>query len=465
MDDGIRGHRLLFFLAVLLFCLPASPVRADGKLNRSGYIAVSIDPILYESNLWETSHRISLDRFFTNEARDLGEALAEGLEKTTFRGRLRVIPGYRLEDQADFREKGRPETFLITVDIRSRYGLTKSSSAAACLSGVTCLLLSSAPLFTYETHTEATVTAFYFTREGRRLRLVQETFSSQGKMSGDFYDAMDMTQELEWITHLTRNTIEDIRRKILVDLPTELVSRSWRKAADDLRRAPANVIGTPGLPPAPQIAAAPMKPPVRSSKKRKKHSTEKQLNLQDLVRLISPSILKVRTERSVGSGFVISRRGFAITSLHVVDKAGRITIQGHGGQPRRARIVQRYPELDLAILAIDGPVRGIARLGDSSRLEVGDNVTAIGYPLEVGLSITPTTVENLESWRGQPLIRIEATVPAGSSGGPLVNGQGEVVGIIFRRQEDAPRKGTTLALPISSVRETFEQFLDFSPGQ
>ncbi|TYO98805.1 trypsin-like peptidase [Geothermobacter ehrlichii] len=463
MDDGIRCDLLRLFLTTLLFCLSASTALADVKLNRSGYIAVSIDPILYESNLWETSHRISLDRFFTNQARDLGEALAEGLEKTTFRGRLRVVSGYRLEDQAEFREKGRPETFLITVDIRSRYGLTKSSPAAACLSGMTCLLLSSAPLFTYETRTEATVTAFYFTREGRRLRLVQENFSSQGKMSGDFYDAMDMTQELEWITHLTRNAIEDIRRKILAELPTELVSRSWRKAAEDLRRAPSDVIGTPGLPPEPEIAATPVKPPVRSGKKRRKELAGKPLNLQDLVRLISPSILKVRTERSIGSGFAISRRGFALTSLHVVDKTTRITVQGHGGQPQRARVVQRYPELDLAVLAIDGPVRGTARLGDSASLEAGDEVIAIGYPLDVGLSITPTRIEKLENWRGQPLIRIEATVPDGSAGGPLVNNRGEVVGIIFHKQEDGTRQGAIFALPISSVRGSFEQFLDFSP--
>ncbi|GAB4175046.1 MAG: hypothetical protein Tsb0017_16770 [Geothermobacteraceae bacterium] len=455
--------RYLVTACVLALLAWSGTARADSRLNRSGYIAVSIDPILYESNLWETSHRISLDRFFNEEARQLGEALAEGLEKTTFRGRLRVVPGYRMEDQAKFREQGRPETFLITVDIRSRYGLTRGSPAAACLSGMTCLLLSPAPLFTYETRTEATVTAFYFTSEGRRLRLVQESFTSQGKVSGDFYDAMDMTQELEWITKLTGEAIEDIRRKILAELPTELVSRSWRKAADDLRRAPTGIVGTPGLPPEPDVATHKPVDIQPSDLKRRRVAGEKPLNLQELVRLVSPAILKVRTDKAVGSGFVISRRGFALTSLHVVQKADRVTVQGHGRQPQQARVVQRYPELDLAILAFEGVAQGTMRMGESAQLEPGDSVVAIGYPLDVGLSITPGLVAGLETWRGQPLIRIDVEVPAGSSGGPLVDTSGAVVGIIFRKQDAPPNGGTTLALPIGSVRHSFEQFLDFNP--
>lgn len=455
--------RTIVQILVLLLLTWGGSALADSRINRSGYIAVSIDPILYESNLWETSHRISLDRFFTEQAQLLGEALAEGLEKTTFRGRLRVVPGYRLEDQKKFREQGRPETFLLTVDLRSRYGLTKGSPAAACLSGMTCLLLSPAPLFTYQTRTEATVTAFYFTREGRRLRLVQENFTSQGKVSGDFYDAMDMTQELEWITKLTSDAIEDIRRKILAEVPTELVSRSWRKAADDLRQAPEGVEGIPGLPPEPEIAAR--KPvEVKPSTGKKRHVRgEKALNLQELVRQVSPAILKVRTEKTLGSGFIISRRGFALTSLHVVAGAESVTVQGHGRQPQRARVVQRYPELDLAVLAFEGIVPGTVRLGESATLEQGNSVVAIGYPQDVGLTITPGLVVGLETWRGQPLIRIDSEVPEGSSGGPLVDDTGAVVGIIFRRQDTQPQRGTTLALPIGSVRHSFEQFLDFNP--
>lgn len=457
-------NRWLSLACCFALLLTAINAQAASRINRSGYIAISIDPILYESNLWESSHRISLDKFFTSQAKELGEALAEGLEKTAFRGQLRVIPGYRTEEQDEFRENGTPDTFLMTVDIRSRYGLTESSPAAACLSGITCFALSPVKMFTYESKTEATVTAFFFTKEGKRLRLVQERFKSQGEVSGDFYDAMDMTQELEWITHLTSDAIEDIRRQILAEVPTELVSRSWRKAADDLNRPPAGDTAKPGLPPVATLAKTePVEPPPTNAKSARATIEEpEELNLQQLLRIVSPAIFKVRTEHGTGSGFSISRRGFGVTSLHIVDNVRKIMVQEHGGKERQARVIQTHPELDLAILSFEGPSLGSLRVGDSTKTGVGDKVVAIGYPLDVGLSITPSSISSVDEGQGLPLLHIETLVPPGNSGGPLVNSRGEVIGITFRKDALSGKEGTTLAIPINEARKNFEQFLDFA---
>jgi len=456
-----RIASIVIGLAFLCICIPSLPAAASKRINRSGYISITIDPILYESNIWETSHRISLDKFFTEQAADLGEALAEGLEKTAFRGQLRVLPGYKMADQEAFRDNGTPDTFLITVDIRSRYGLSRSSPLAACLSGASCFLLSPVNMFTYQAKTDATVSAFYVTPDRQRLRLVQETYRSEGEVSGDFYEAMNMPQELEWITQLTRDAVEDIRRQVLAEMPTELVQRSWRKAADNLAEAPTR---RQGLPPTPGIKPSRVEEPTAEPAARNGAIKPGQsLNLQQLVRQVSPTVFKVQTDRGTGSGFVISERGFGITSLHVVEGAGAIEVRFHNGDKVPARVLQTRPDLDLAILSYRAAGRRQLPIGNSDRLKEFEQVIAIGYPLEFGLSITPGQLVASEFFGTMPLLRFDPEVQHGNSGGPLVNKRGEAVGIIFRKANDGAR-GTTLAMPINLALDLLLPLLDQPPA-
>lgn len=443
---------------LLMICLTPLPSAAAERINRSGYISISIDPILYESNLWETSHRISLDKFFTAKAADLGEALAEGLEKTAFRGQLRVIPGYKAEEQEKIRNAIAPDTFLIAVDIRSRYGLTEGSSAAACLSGISCFLLSPVKMFTYQTKSEATVTAFYFTPRGKRLRLVQQRYQTHGELSGNFYDAMDMSQELEWITRLTNETIDDLRRKILADLPTELVERSSRKAFDELAQQPEGSFATPGLPPKPELAETPAAQPGASPKQGRSTAEQKQeLNLQELVRLVSPAIFKVRGDHGIGSGFVISTRGFGVTTLSLVN-SGSVRIRFHSGKELTARVVQRNRELNLAVIRFESSDLTALAPGDPDSLKPGSRLLAIGYPEDFGLSITPTTLEDRLQVGGLPMLQTSNTFTTGNLGGALVDAHGEIVGVIVPAADGIA--GTNRALAIDRVWRFAGAFAD-----
>jgi len=139
-------------------------------------------------------------------------------------------------------------------------------------------------------------------------------------------------------------------------------------------------------------------------------------------------------EEGTGSGFIISADGSILTNNHVIDHADRITVTLADGRRVHARVVGADPDTDVALIRIDpsGPLP-VAPLGDSSRLRVGDWVCAIGNPMNYSHSVTVGVV----SFLGRKLfdssldnyIQTDAAINLGSSGGPLINTQGQVIGI------------------------------------
>jgi len=140
-------------------------------------------------------------------------------------------------------------------------------------------------------------------------------------------------------------------------------------------------------------------------------------------------------QRSMGSGFLISADGYIVTNNHVVDGADEITVQMRGDQKLLpAKVVGRDPELDLAVVKIDGG-SGLPFLefGNSDTLRVGDWVMAIGNPF--GLENTVTA--GIVSAKGRVIgagpfdnfIQTDASINPGNSGGPLLNLEGKVVGV------------------------------------
>ena len=135
---------------------------------------------------------------------------------------------------------------------------------------------------------------------------------------------------------------------------------------------------------------------------------------------------------SAGSGFVVdSGRGLVLTNHHVVQNARAIEVTV-GDRRYEARLVGSHPASDIALLQI--PASGLSQLplGDSSRLEVGDYVVAIGNPFEIGQTVTAGIVSALGQGRGRggpSYVQTDAPINPGNSGGPLINMRGEVIGI------------------------------------
>ncbi|WP_243358994.1 DegQ family serine endoprotease [Fundidesulfovibrio terrae] len=140
-------------------------------------------------------------------------------------------------------------------------------------------------------------------------------------------------------------------------------------------------------------------------------------------------------QRSMGSGFIISKDGFIVTNNHVVEEADEIKVQLRGqDKPLKAKVVGRDPELDLAVVKIDnGGDLPFLEFGDSDAMKVGAWVMAIGNPF--GLQNTVTA--GIVSAKGRVIgagpfdnfIQTDASINPGNSGGPLLDLDGKVIGI------------------------------------
>jgi serine protease Do len=142
------------------------------------------------------------------------------------------------------------------------------------------------------------------------------------------------------------------------------------------------------------------------------------------------------TQQGAGSGWIIDSSGLIVTNNHVVEGAKSITITLEDGRTFSAQSVHTDPVADLAVVKIDAQNLPALQIGDSSKLNVGEQVVAIGNSLGMGISATEGIVSavgvSLSISPGETLsdlIQTDAAINPGNSGGPLVNMLGEVVGI------------------------------------
>jgi serine protease Do len=176
-----------------------------------------------------------------------------------------------------------------------------------------------------------------------------------------------------------------------------------------------------------------------------------------------------RVRREMGSGFLISRDGEILTSDHVVADADviRVRLLATETTTYRATVVGRDPVSDSALIRLQEPRDDLpfATLGDSDALETGDWVMAIGNPFQLSHTVTVGIVGHQrrvvedDEGRRQTLIQTDASMNAGSSGGPLLNVRGEVVGInaAIVTDEIGAGSGIGFAVPINDVKALLPQ--------
>ncbi|MGJ8726147.1 MAG: trypsin-like peptidase domain-containing protein [Roseibacillus sp.] len=170
----------------------------------------------------------------------------------------------------------------------------------------------------------------------------------------------------------------------------------------------------------------------------------------------------------IGSGVIVTPEGHVVTNEHVIDGTLAMKVTLHDGRTFPARLIGEDPTLDVAVLRIDGegPFEAL-NFGDSSRVQPGEMVFAVGNPFGLGETVTQGIVSAKErsiSDRQRDLFQTDAAINPGNSGGPLVNYQGEIIGInVAIYSPDTKNRGFAgvgFSIPSNDVRDTFQQILE-----
>lgn len=179
---------------------------------------------------------------------------------------------------------------------------------------------------------------------------------------------------------------------------------------------------------------------------------------------------KIRKLKGLGTGFIISQDGYICTNYHVIIGADKVRVRVDDRE-YPARIVGQDPVIDLALLKIDSarnfdPVY----FGDSSKVRVGDWAIAIGNPFGYDKTFTVGVVSAVRGDRdevGNSYIQTDASINQGNSGGPLLNIDGEVVGVnrmIFSKSGGG-NLGIGFSIPINTVRNILEQLYRYGKAK
>ena len=198
------------------------------------------------------------------------------------------------------------------------------------------------------------------------------------------------------------------------------------------------------------------------------------LTIAQVVKMVAPAVVGVDatvnstsgTANSLGSGFIISEDGLVVTNYHVIEGATSVSVILSTGEEVSAEVVNYDSVEDLAVLNIIDNIEmpGVADLGDSTAVETGEEVIAIGNPL--GKEFSETVTSGIVSSANRTItksdsstveyIQTDAAINSGNSGGPLINSQGQVVGINTAKEVGEGIEGIGFSIPINVLTEKLD---------
>ncbi|GEL76935.1 S1C family serine protease [Tenuibacillus multivorans] len=187
--------------------------------------------------------------------------------------------------------------------------------------------------------------------------------------------------------------------------------------------------------------------------------TSAQLMMNDDIQEYKKSVVLVDTGSGKGTGFSISPDGYILTNEHVIDERERLWIYFPDDGPYEAEVEQTYPEIDLALLKIEGEDFPYLDLASQTTFDTDEHFYFIGNPLRFsgianeGTIIGRTESSNIES----DVLMLQAPVYKGNSGSPVINQDGQVIGIIYatRQTDDFGKVG--LAIPSDAFYDKYQQ--------
>ncbi len=187
--------------------------------------------------------------------------------------------------------------------------------------------------------------------------------------------------------------------------------------------------------------------------------------LQQLFSKNPPRVIRNETRISSGSGVILDARGYVLTNYHVIADTEVINITLTDGRSAEATLVGKDPDTDIAVLKIELDDLPEAQTADINQLRIGDIVLAIGYPFEIGQTVTPGIISatgrnRVSNNTYENFLQTDAAINPGNSGGALINTEGEIVGInslIYTRTGNF--QGIGFAIPIDLVKSVLAQII------
>jgi len=170
-----------------------------------------------------------------------------------------------------------------------------------------------------------------------------------------------------------------------------------------------------------------------------------------------------RERRSLGSGVIVDRRGYILTNNHVIEQADQIEVRLSDKRKFTAAVIGKDPKTDLAVIKVDAPDDlPVAKLGDSGKIRIGEWAIAIGNPFGLDQTVTVGVISavgrsDVGITTYEDFIQTDASINPGNSGGPLVNINGEVIGI--NTAIVATGQGIGFAIPINMAREIKDRLI------
>ena len=185
-----------------------------------------------------------------------------------------------------------------------------------------------------------------------------------------------------------------------------------------------------------------------------------QTNPCSIYERINPAIVSIDSQLengiSCGTGCIINKNGTILTSAHILEDGGEVIVTMSNGEDYKASILKKYGEKqDIALLKITAPYDlKTVKFGDSSKIKVGESVLAIGNPFGFNGTLTKGVISRIDYSKNR--IQTDAAINPGSSGGPLLNSHGELIGInqaIYNPDNNISNIGIGFATPINLIKE------------
>jgi len=214
--------------------------------------------------------------------------------------------------------------------------------------------------------------------------------------------------------------------------------------------------------------------------------TEDEANTIEIFKAASPAVVYVTNNayrrtgmfslnvqeipQGTGTGFIWNDEGLIVTNDHVISNADRVTITLQDQSTWEAVVIGQAPDKDLALLKIDAPreLLNPLPLGDSSLLEVGRKVLAIGNPFGLDTTLTVGVVSalgreinSMTNRTIRDVIQTDAAINPGNSGGPLLNSLGQLIGVNSQTINPNTGSGIGFSIPVNTVKKIVPQLLEF----